>query len=185
MRNENFDQFFREHEARIHFQIRRLRIPEYLYEEFYSVGLVALWNGYENFKPGKGNIGTYLNYQIRFRLIDHLRKSVRDDEKVEMYRQHALTELFDGNHFRKDRLPLISSTGLPLSNEPFWEEVRRHLTEKQWKWVKYFIIADLSIKEIAEIEGVAPSAVKSWGQEVRRKLRSEATRKRLIELLVD
>jgi|SRR5699024_1793559 len=183
MMHDNFEQFFEENKARIHYQIRRLNIPPRFYDEFYSEGLVALWNGYGNFKPGKGNIGTFLNYQIRFRLIDHLRKRVRYDEKVDMYKQHALTEMFDGNHFRKDRLPLISSAGLPLSNEPFWEEIRRYLTEKQWTWVKYFIIADLSIKEIAEIEGVTTTAVKSWGQEVRRKLRHESIRRRLIELL--
>jgi len=36
----------------------------------------------------------------------------------------------DGNHFRKDHLLLISSLGLPLTNEAFWEDIRRLLADK-------------------------------------------------------
>jgi len=61
--------------------------------------------------------------------------------------------------------------------------VRKVLSEKQWKCVQNFIIADLTVKEIMEIEDVSASAVKSWGREVRKKLRDENVRRRLEELM--
>lgn len=80
---EDFNLFFQTNESRIHYQIQRLRIPRNLYEEFYAEGIVALWHAYKHYKPGKGNIGTFLNYQIRFRLIDLIRKKARDLEVME------------------------------------------------------------------------------------------------------
>lgn len=40
----------------------------------------------------------------------------------------------------------------------------------------YFIIVDLSVKEIMELEGVTANAVKGWGRAVRDKLRQEGIR---------
>lgn len=57
------------------------------------------------------------------------------------------------------------------------------LTSNQWKWVYYFIIADLSIKEIMEIENVSADAVKGWGRATKKKLRNETTRKIILEYL--
>jgi len=59
--------------------------------------------------------------------------------------------------------------------EEFWRDVRSRLSEKQWKWVEYVVIADLSVKEVMEIEDVTADAVKGWGREVRRKLGDEKT----------
>ncbi|MFC4025239.1 hypothetical protein ACFOUV_15695 [Oceanobacillus longus] len=33
--------------------------------------------------------------------------------------------------------------------------MKKLLTKNQWEWVKYFIIVDKTLKEIAEQEGVA------------------------------
>lgn len=180
---KDFDAFFKANEGRIHYQIKRLGISQNLYSEFYSEGIIALWQAYKNYQPEKGNIGTFLNYQIRFRLIDLLRKKIRREEVTEQAIQEEETKIDDGNRHKTSGLPLVNPKGIPLANDEFWQEVRKHLTDKQWKWVKYFIIADLSIKEITEIEGVSATAVKSWGREVRRKLRKEDVRKRLEELL--
>src|SRR5690625_1710149 len=170
-------------ERRIYYQIQRLGVSEELYADFYSEGIVALWQAYKRYKPERGNIGTFLNYQIRFRLIDLLRKRIRQQEITEKAIQEKETQIDDGNRHRTSSMPLIDPTGIPLACDSFWEEVRSVLTEKQWKWVKYFIIADLSVKEIMEIENVSESAVKSWGREARRKLRDENVRRRLEELM--
>jgi len=144
-----------------------------LYDEFYAEGIVALWQAYQKYLPEKGNIGTYLNYQIRFRLIDLLRKKIRYAEVVDEYVEKKKRTLNQGNYHRRPKIPLVDPYEIPLENEAFWKEVRKPLTEKQWKWVKYFIIADLTVQEIMEIEGVSADAVKGWGREVRRKLRNE------------
>src|SRR5699024_8238345 len=122
-------------------------------------------------------------YRIRFRLIDLLRKKIRHEEVMEQAIQEEIPAIDDGNRHRTSGIPLVSSKGLPLANDAFWTEVKKHLSDKQWKWVKYFIIADLTIKEITEIENVSAAAVKSWGREARRKLRDEDVRKRLEELM--
>lgn len=44
-----------------------------------------------------------------------------------------------------------------------------NLTENQKKWVLYTALYNLSIKEIAEIEQVHPSAVKAWRKGARAK----------------
>ena len=80
-------------------------------------------------------------------------------------------------------MPVVNREGMIVKDDAFWEEVRSRLTENQWKWVEYFIIADLTIKEIMEIEGVSADAVKGWGRAVRRKLKDEELRKKLEDLI--
>src|SRR5699024_3308126 len=115
--------------------------------------------------------------------IDLIRKNNRRTENEEKFIERVKVTLDDGNRHRASRRPIMQVTKLPLSNEPFWDEVKSHLTERQWKWVKYFIIAELTIKEIMEIEDVTADAVKGWGQAVRQKLRNEKIFERLRELL--
>lgn len=179
----DFESFFKANERRIHFQIRRLGILENFYGEFYSEGVLALWKGYKRYNPNRGKFGTFLNYQIRYRLSDLIRKRVRDQEVMEVAIHEQTTQIDDGNLHRATGLPIANVDGIVLENETFWNEVRKGLTHNQWKWVHYFIIADLTIKEIMEIEDVSADAVKSWGREVRRKLRSREVKERLEELV--
>lgn len=181
--NQSFESFLKTHERRIHFQINRLNIPRDLHPDYYAEGMIALWQAYKNYDPKQGNLGTYLNYCIRFRLIDLLRKNIQQQEQTDKYVEQTKTLLDDGNRYGTNKRPVILASDIPLSNEPFWEEVKSHLTERQWKWVKYFIIAELTVKEIMEIENVSADAVKGWGQAVRRKLRDEKIFKRLKQLL--
>jgi len=173
VREVPFELFFRQHEGRVHHQIRRLGVSGDWYDEFYAEGMVALWEGYREFDAQRGNIGTFLNYKIRFRLLDLLRKKLREEKRVEQVVERKGEELHAGNRHRASGLPLVDVRGVEVGDDHFWREVRSRLSEKQWKWVEYFIIADLSVKEIMELEGVSADAVKSWGREVRRKLRDE------------
>lgn len=105
------------------------------------------------------------------------------EENDEKLLKQAKTVLDDGNRHRTSGMPLADRNGIPLSNKPFWQEVQSHLTERQWKWVKYFIIAELTIKEIMEIEGVSADAVKGWGRAVRQKLRDDNILRKLKRFL--
>ncbi len=96
---EDFNLFFKANERRIGYQIQRSNIPQGLYEEFYAEGIVALWHAYKHYKPEKGKIGTFLNYQIRFRLIDLIRKNARDQEVVESARHEEIVQIDDGNRY--------------------------------------------------------------------------------------
>ncbi len=58
--------------------------------------------------------------------------------------------------------------------------MRKELISKQWKWVHYFIIANLTINKVMEAENVSADAVKSWAREVRKKLRHEGVKEKLM-----
>ncbi|HLS09749.1 sigma factor-like helix-turn-helix DNA-binding protein [Lentibacillus sp.] len=66
------------------------------------------------------------------------------------------------------------NSDIEACNTAFWQKVRDQLSDNQRKWVRYHIIEDMHLKEIAEQEGVTVEAVKSWGKGVRRKLRTAA-----------
>lgn len=173
MQKGDFETFFRANERRIHYQIHRLGITDAWYDDFYSEGIIALWEAYKEYDAEKGNLGTFINYKIRFRLIDLLRKKLRRQELLAKAIAEEKIALENGNRHRPSKLPIVDPTGIEIRDDAFWQEVRKRLTEKQWKWVKYYIIADLTVKEIMEIEGVTADTVKGWGREVRRKLRNE------------
>src|SRR5690625_6500088 len=94
----DFEQFFKANERRIHFQIHRLGIFGSWYDEFFSEGVIALWQAYKDFDESKGaDVGTFINYRIRFRLVDLLRKKLRDQEVVERSEEHT-SELQSRGH---------------------------------------------------------------------------------------
>lgn len=181
--NKAFNLFFKANDRRIYYQMQRLKIPRDLYDDFYAEGIFALWQAYKKHDQEKGDIGTYINYQIRYRMIDLIRKGTRDQEVVDSAIHENIVQIDDGNRYSQTGLTIISNHGITLENEAFWQEIQNNLTAKQWKWVQYFIIANLSIKEIVEIEHVTVDTVKSWGRQVRRKLRSNEMREKLEELL--
>src|SRR5690625_5410106 len=87
--------------------------------------MIALWKAYKSFEPTKGNLGTYLNFRIRYRLIDLLRKRARENEQIEQIIRDKITEIDGGHRYGLSKFPLVNQQGLPVSNEPFWHEVKR------------------------------------------------------------
>src|SRR5699024_9934762 len=99
------------------------------------------------------------------------------------FMQHSNTEMTNGARHRHSNTPLVEIPDIPVSDAALWHNIRQQLTTNQWKWVSYFIIADLSIKEIMEIENVTADAVKGWGRSAKKKLRNEATRNAILDHL--
>src|SRR5690625_158870 len=184
---QDFEAFFQANERRIHFQIHRLGIHGNWYKEFYTEGIFALWKAYREFDATQSNLGTFLNYRIRYRLIDLIRKKQREEEQAEILLQHGITDMTNGTRNRGTNTALVDmpKIPIPLADSQFWEQIREQLTDKQWKWVEYFIIADLSVREIMEIENVSADAVKGWGQSVRRKLRNDSVKQALEQIIND
>lgn len=183
MLDKDFEMFLAANERRIHYQIHRLGVSGDWYAEFYAEGVVALWRAYREHEVVKGNLGTFVNYRIRFRLIDLMRKKMREQQTDELVVTAKREEQHDGNLHRASGLHVLDVRGVELVDDTFWKVVRERLSEKQWKWVYYFIICDLSVKEIMELEEVSADAVKGWGRQVRSKLREEDVRVLLEELM--
>lgn len=172
-----------QHERRIHFYMHRLHIQKEHYDDFYAEGMIALWKGLEDYDESRGEIGTFLNHRIRFRLIDLQRKNILDIQKNNEAMDIHKHEKDPGNTVGTTNQMLICIKGVQLKDEHFWSDLQNRLSENQWKWIRYFVIDGLSIKEIMKLENVSEGAVKSWGREVRKKLRTEEFQRKIVEAI--
>ncbi|MFD1020284.1 sigma-70 family RNA polymerase sigma factor [Thalassobacillus hwangdonensis] len=156
---ESFEQIATDYEPMIHHHIYKLGIrdPE---SEFFQEGCIALWKAYTRYDPEKGSFRQLANYMIRNRLIDLIRK-----HSTAMKREHDYLE----NH----RNPELMINIEEMDDFLFWNQIRRLLTENQWKWVEHYIILDQPLTRLAEKEGTTIDAVKGWGKQARKKLRME------------
>ncbi|MGM8365300.1 sigma-70 family RNA polymerase sigma factor [Virgibacillus sp. W0181] len=168
----DFEEIVKQNERRIYFYIHKLDVKD-PHKEFYQEGLVAMWNAYETYRPDKGPLATYFNYTIRNRMIDLLRKKKREQDAKEAVVKEESQKIDLGNRTRKRETTALihDQTDIPVTDTHFWQQVKNRLTKNQWKWVYYFIVENIPIKDIAEQEGVSVEAVKSWGKQARKKLR--------------
>src|SRR5699024_11657307 len=63
-------------------------------------------------------------------------------------------ELENGNRFKSSETeyPMVDTEGITIEDEQLWNSLKENLTNNQWKWVHYFIIKEMPIKEIAHLE---------------------------------
>lgn len=167
----SFEEVFKQNENRIYYHLQKLGIRDH-HNEFYMEGLYAMWIAYKKYQPDKGPLSTYFNYHIRNHLIDTLRKETRQQEKLEKTTMEKYITEYHGNRHGDSKMPIVDSSGIELEDEKYWRDIASCLSTKQRKWLHYHIMLDMPLKEIAEIENTSVEAVKSWGKEARRKLRS-------------
>ncbi|GGP07933.1 sigma factor [Oceanobacillus neutriphilus] len=74
-KNCELEDFIEQNQRRVYYQMARLQIGE-REGDYFQEGLVAMWKAYENYNPDKGPLATYMNFQIRNRLVDVLRQSI-------------------------------------------------------------------------------------------------------------
>ncbi|MFC4025226.1 hypothetical protein ACFOUV_15630 [Oceanobacillus longus] len=91
----------------------------------------------------------------------------------EKSREQTKTELQDGNYIRKSHAsyPIPNVPDIVLDDPFQWRQLKSQLTENQWKWIYFHILGNMSIKDIFNQENTTPEAVKSWGKQVRKKLK--------------
>ncbi|WP_188454785.1 sigma-70 family RNA polymerase sigma factor [Virgibacillus oceani] len=176
-----FEEIFEQNKGRIHYQINKLNIKD-PQGEYFQEGLCAMWNAYESYQPDKGAMSTYFNYIIRNRLIDLLRKQTREYNHSKEIVLENRTQIDDGNHKRLGEAysPISYVSDLSLNDPYLLPYIKSQLTDNQWKWVYYFIVQDMSIKDIAAQEGKTADAVKSWGKQVKKKFRENDLQERLL-----
>ncbi len=133
----SFEEVFKQNERRIHYHIHRLGIRD-PHQDFYSERLVALWTAHQKYNPNKGPLGTYFNYNIRNRLVDMLRKDIREQEKKDSIVKTEKQRISDATMELKNRTE--KTPGSELEERELWQDVKSELTAKQWDWVYYYII---------------------------------------------
>src|SRR5699024_8295948 len=89
---------------------------------------------------------------------------------------HSITEMTNGCRHRDSNTPLMNLSTIPVTDDSLWNAIKQQLTTNQWKWVRYFIIADLSVQDIMELENVTADAVNGWGRAARKNLRNDTTK---------
>jgi len=136
--------------------IHSLNIYKYQ-DEFYQTGLIALWQASERFNCEKGSFTSYAYAYIRGRILTELTKRNHHEENCVIPDEEYWNLLQDNS----SQIPLEKENLLTYCTD---------LTDHQKKWVLYTALADLSIREIAEVENVSVSAVKAWRKGARAKL---------------
>ncbi|MFJ7976995.1 sigma-70 family RNA polymerase sigma factor [Peribacillus sp. NPDC096379] len=131
-------------------------------EEFYQVGLIALWEAQTKFDPDRGALfSTYAYKVIKGKLLNELRKNVRIDDT------YTVTDI---SVMAED--PALSFSDLHLESE-YLSCYCENLTELQRRWVMGTFQDQLSISEMAELYGASNSAVKSWRKSAIMKLQKD------------
>jgi RNA polymerase sigma factor (sigma-70 family) len=147
-RMDGFQSTLKEFTPMIHHIIRSLKIYKN-YDEFYQIGLIALWEAKEKFDPKKGSLTSYAYMTIKGRLLSELKRAARVDEQ----------QLYPKEEFWEYRMDEQSAEPLEIEILLSYCE---GLTNKQKKWVVATFYLGMSSNEIAAYENVSLSAVKKW-----------------------
>jgi RNA polymerase sigma factor (sigma-70 family) len=155
---ESFEKLATKYEPMIYKIIHSLRIYKD-WEEYYQIGLIGLWEASTRFDPTKGNFMNYAYSIVKGKMLTEMTKS-RLHEERNIYAKEEFWEYIEDSNSE-----MTLEENLLLS---YCET----LSKKQLKWLLYTLIYNLTVREIAEKEGVSISAVKAWRTEAREKMKS-------------
>ncbi|WP_428910019.1 sigma-70 family RNA polymerase sigma factor [Niallia sp. Krafla_26] len=128
------------------------------HDEFYQIGLIALWNASENFDETKAQFSTYAYHFIKGRMLTHLKKEKKqEDASTTMSEEDWLQLGYHDCFLEKETL---------LSH--FY-----HLTEKEEQWVMLRYYEGLSNKEIADRLGLKVTTVRACERRAMSKVMKE------------
>ncbi|WML46814.1 sigma-70 family RNA polymerase sigma factor [Neobacillus sp. PS3-34] len=156
---EGFEDLVKQYTPMVHRIIRSLHIYKNV-DEFYQLGLIALWEAQGNFKAEKGNFFNYAYTFIKGRILTEMTHINRSEEKS-IYPKEEYWETVEDQ--QPDR-PLEVEIVLSYCKD---------LTEKERRWVLMTCIDGMSVREIAEKEGVSLSAVKQWRISAKNKIKGQ------------
>ncbi|SEN36325.1 DNA-directed RNA polymerase [Mesobacillus persicus] len=155
---ESFEQVAEQYTPMIYSIIRSLNIYKNK-DDYFQIGQIGLWEAYERFDPEKGQFLNYAYTYIKGKILTELKKS----KNYEDHTCPASEEFWGAIEDPWTTCPLEEDILLSFCKS-------NQLTENQTKWVLYYCLKGFSIKEIAEIEHVSPSAVKAWRAGAKKKL---------------
>ncbi|RAK23135.1 DNA-directed RNA polymerase [Anoxybacillus vitaminiphilus] len=137
--------------------MKRLHITKE-FDEYYQIGLIALWEAYEQFQKEKGNLSSFIYKKIYWKIVSHLRKQL--NTKVnECTFTDEMTEILAASPIQRE------------FSEKQLETMFKDLSPYQRKWLIAYIFQGKNLKQIAFEEGVSIGAVKQWRVKALRKLR--------------
>ncbi|WP_437177704.1 sigma-70 family RNA polymerase sigma factor [Heyndrickxia coagulans] len=161
---ESFEEVLRQYRPMIFHMIRKLRIYKNI-DEFEQIGMIALWEAYQNRQDDKGSFTSYAYNTIRGKMLTELTKKRREEEMFACPKEEFWNVKVDESL----RPPLELETLLSYCDG---------LSEKEKKWVVAAFYEQLKQGEIASREGKSAEAVKNGGGKPSRKSKKIWNKKR-------
>ena len=157
---EDFSKVTAQFTPMIHQIIRSLSIYKNK-DDFFQIGLAALWEAQKNYQEEKGKFSSYAYTVIKGRMINELKREKRFEENIRLSGlsgdELGKAAVYQDVYFTSDH----------LAN---WAE---GLTVNQKRWL-FHTLQDYSQLEIAKHYHVTAAAVKSWRKSALKKLKEKA-----------
>jgi RNA polymerase sigma factor (sigma-70 family) len=157
---EDFSAVTVEFTPMIHHIIRSLSIYKNK-DDFFQIGLIALWESYEKFNEENGKFSNFAYTVIKGRIINELKRHHKYETHTRPF-DSAILEV-------KDRFTMHEEAFV-LENILIYTET---LTLNQQRWLLQTFIGNKTISEIADMFQVTTAAVKSWRKSALLKLRKK------------
>ena len=154
---DHFDALVSQYNPLIHHIIRKLHII-YDKDEYYQIGLIALWEASLNFNPEKGQFLSYAYKFIQGKMLIQLYKSTKINDR-EIKKSPEYLDLLK----RDDEIPILEW----YFPKPFLES----LTNNQAIWLSEYIQYGKTIADIAHEYQMTYATVKSWKRTTLKKLK--------------
>ena len=122
-------------------------------EEFYQIGLIALWKALQVYDPKKGNFDTFAYSYIRGMILTELNKSRKKEDR----------ETFFSDDYEMISIP--DERGEEFEREIHFLEFVNKFPEKLSRFIIMHFVEEKTLKEIANQLGVSYSTVKLWKKE--------------------
>lgn len=129
-------------------------------EEFYQIGLIALWDASKNFNEEKGSFLNFAYMYVKGRMMTEITRNNKQTERYYYPKEEFWTLLED-----------TKSVDIPLEIETLLSYCDG-LTVRERNWVIYHFYYHLKQAEIASLENVTVHAVQRWRQAALRKIRN-------------
>ncbi|MBO0997079.1 sigma-70 family RNA polymerase sigma factor [Bacillus sp. SD075] len=157
---EDFSALSKEFTPMIHHIIRSLSIYKNK-EEYFQVGLIALWESYGKFDEEYGQFSNYAYTVIKGKILNELKLHHKYEIRNEPFDSFILDI--------KDPFSMHEET-FAIDNILSYTE---GLTLNQQRWLLQTYLENKTVSEIAEIYQVTIAAVKSWRRSALIKLRKQ------------
>lgn len=157
---EDFSALTSDFTPMIHHIIRSLSIYKNK-EEYFQVGLIALWESYGKFDEECGQFSNYAFTVIKGKILNELKHH---------HKYEANTEPFDSSLLEIKDPFSIHDEAFAIDNLLTYTD---GLTLNQQRWLLQTYLENKTVTEIADVYQVTTAAVKSWRRSALNKLRKQ------------
>ncbi|MBD1380403.1 sigma-70 family RNA polymerase sigma factor [Metabacillus arenae] len=155
--NNTFKELLSDYQPMIYHILKKLHIYKN-HDEFYQIGMIALWEAYRRYDHLKGSFSGYAYSTIKGKIMYEMTKRNR-------FEQHHSFGAEETEYGSED------SSLNNIESIEMVEAIAAELTINQKKWFLSYVIEGKTPKEIAITEKVSESAVKSWRRDALKKIR--------------